>query len=90
MFNIYGRILPDPEQLARNLIQLAEEDSGRLRRIELRAGHEPHDCMFRLGKSSRHWWISPTFASTILFVGYLTKEWSWQTLDMALTRLGFM
>ncbi len=90
MFNIYGRKLPDAGQIARNLIQLAEEDGGRMRRIALRAGHEPHTCMFGFGKSGSRWWVSPFCFSTLLFVGYLTKDWSWMNLDLMLTRLGFL
>jgi len=90
MFNIYGRKLPYSDEIALNLIQLAEEDGGRLRRIAIRAGHEPHTCMFGFGKSSPRWWISPVCVSTLLLVGYMTKDWSWQNLDLMLTRMGFL
>ena len=89
MFNIYGRKLPDPNQIARNLVQLAEEDRNRVRRLALRGTYEPTTCMFRFGTSHPRWWVSPVFGSTLLLIGFLAKDWSWQTLDLMLTRMGF-
>ena len=90
MFNIYGRKLPDPEEITRNLAQIEEEDTGRLRRISLRQRWSGRRRTFEFGRSSRRWWISPVFGSALLVVGFVTKDWSWQALDLLLTRLGFL
>ncbi len=89
MFNIYGRKLPDPNQIALNLVQLAEEDRRRVQRLALRGTYEPTTCMFRFGSSHARWWISPVCTSTLLLIAFLAKDWSWNALDMMLTRLGF-
>jgi len=87
MFNIYGRKLPDPEQIARNLVQLAEEDSGRARRLRFRRGAAR--CLFAFGASNPRWWVSPLCCTSALMVGFLMRDWSWRVLDVMLTRIGF-
>ncbi len=89
MFNVYGRKLPDPNQIARNLAQLREEDRRRAQRLALRGVYEPTTCMFPLGSCHPRWWISPVCVSTLLLIGFLARDWSWHALDMMLTRMGF-
>ena len=90
MFNVYGRKLPDPNQIARNLAQLREEDRRRVHRLALRGVYEPTTCLFPLGTSShRRWWVSPVCVTTLLLIGFLAKDWSRHALDMMLTQMGF-
>lgn len=89
MFNIYGRRLPDADQIARNLVQLAEEDRGRARRMALRAQSGGRSCLFAFGTVSPNWWVSPLACSSLLAIGFLTRDWSWQILDHVLVQMGF-
>lgn len=87
-FNVYGRRLPDSDEIARNLIQLAEEDQGRLRRLAIRA-RGGRGCLFDLGACHPRWWISPVCFSGVMVLGFLMRDWSWRTLDQVLTLIGF-
>lgn len=86
MFNIYGRRLPDSEQIARNLVQLAEEDRRRARRLALRS---QRGGTFALGTANTNWWVSPLCCSSLLAIGFLTRDWSWRILDHVLVQMGF-
>lgn len=88
MFNVYGRKLPDPQEIAHNLIQLANEDQGRMRRLALRS-HGSRACLFGFGSAAGRWWISPVCFSGLMIAGFLMRDWSWHTLDLLLTRIGF-
>ena len=88
MFNVYGRKLPDPQEITRNLIQLAHEDQGRVRRLAIRS-HGNRTCLFGFGSSSGRWWISPVCFSGLMILGFLIRDWSWRTIDLLLTRIGF-
>ncbi|MCG8509071.1 MAG: hypothetical protein MI741_07560 [Rhodospirillales bacterium] len=90
MFNIYGRKLPDPDQIARNIVQLRNEDMARARRLAIRRNRDFVSCFFPLGNSSNpRWWISPVCTSTVLMIGYMTRDWSWDALDKVLLSMGF-
>jgi hypothetical protein len=89
MFNIYGRKLPDPDQIAHNIVQLRDEDVRRARRIAIRRNRDFASCFFPLGGCNSRWWISPACTSTVLSVGYMTRDWSWNALDLLLVSMGF-
>ena len=87
-FNVYGRRLPDPQEIARNLIQLADEDHGRIRRLAIRADGG-RTCLFGFGASHPRWWVSPVCFSGLMAAGFWMRDWSWHTLDLLLTQIGF-
>lgn len=84
----------DPEILARNLLQLADEKESRLRRIAIRSrrnklGWFDSWFQFRPPRADvRYWWLAPASWAVVFSIGFFVTDWFWDAFGQFLGRLG--
>ena len=84
----------DPDVLTRNLLQLADEQEGRLRRIAIRNRRNNlgwFDSWFQLRPAPgdvRFWWLAPASWAVVFSIGFLVTDWFWDAFGQFLGRLG--